>query len=113
MKLDPAHMQVLFSLLSAYMQMGATILMLCCVVNFFSLKPGSSVKGPFVALLYFFSSAIFAYGSSVWLSDVSMRADLNMKAGIISLAQAQLIHISYGLLIFALYLRTLMSKIKR
>lgn len=113
MKMDPVLMHYLFSLFSAFMQMVATILMLFCVVNSFSFKSGASLKAVFFTILYFFSSAILVYAGSLWLSDVNVRAHLEMSAGIVSLSQALLIHVSYGLLIFALYSRTFISEIKR
>lgn len=101
----------LVSILSASMQMLATIIMLFYVVTFFSFKAGSSLKSVFFALLYFFSSAVFLYVSSVWLSVISRPGHL--LAGVSALIQVLLIHITYGLIISALYLRTFLSAIKR
>ena len=99
---------VVFSLISAVMQMAATILVLSCVVNFFSLKPGGSLKVVYFSLFYFFGSSIFLFIGASWLSEFSI--PVNFYVGISAFVEAFLVHIVYGSLIAVFYSGTLLSK---
>jgi len=108
--MDMVYVHVLAGLLSASMQLIATIITLFLVVKSFSLKPGSSIRGVSLILFYFLFSAVFLYGGSVWLSDISR--PFNMFAGISALIEVLLIHVGYGFLILVLYLRLFLLEMK-
>jgi hypothetical protein len=105
MKMDLVSLHVLTSLLSSVTQMCATILVLFCVVNYFSLKAGTAMKTILVSLFYYFSSVVIYFVAAKFLMDISG----HMLAGVSALLEASLIHLCYGLLVLALYSRIIVS----
>lgn len=103
--MDLVSLHVLSSMLSTATQMCATILVLFCVVNFFSLKPGASMKIIIASLFYYFSSVVAFLAAATFLMDVSG----NMLVGVCALLEASLVHLFYGLLVLVLYLRIIIS----
>jgi len=99
MDLVPIHF--VFSLVSAVMQMAATILVLSCVVNFFSLRPEGSLRMVYIGLFYFFGSSFFFFVGALWLMDQGV--EFNMFMGISAFVEALLIHLVYGSLVAVLY----------
>lgn len=106
MKMDLVSLQVLVSMLSTVTQMCATVLVLFCVVNYFSLKPEGSVKIVFVSLFYYFSSVVVSFVAASFLMGMSEY----MLVGVSALLEASLIHLCYGLLVLVLYLRILVPR---
>lgn len=99
--MDTIALQVLGGLISATFQMIATIVILVCVINFFSLKPGGSKKFVFVGFLYFFSSMSILLGSAMMLMSVGSVHTINLVGVLLGGA---LVHLAYGALLFALYI---------
>lgn len=105
--MDLVTIHKVFSLVSAAMQMFATILVLSLVVKFFSLKPTESSKMVFLGLLYFFgSSALFLTGA-FWLTGISIQ--FYMLEGVGAFVGALFIHLVYGFLVVVLYFQTIRS----
>lgn len=105
---DLSGLHMLSSVLSIFLQMTATIFMFFCVLNLSSLKTGSSVKIAAIGILYFFTLVILLSIGASALMDMSRGSHL--KVGTSCLLQACLVHLCYGSIIAALYLRV---RIKR
>jgi hypothetical protein len=108
--MDPAVLHTLCSLLSSFAQMCAIIIVIFCAINFFSLKPGKSIKFVFISLIYFFSLTIILLATAQFLLDVS--GLLRTMGGVKALIGGSLLHLSFGLLILILYLRIILSEIR-
>jgi hypothetical protein len=106
MKMDLMSLHVLTSMLSTTTQMCATILVLFCVVNYFSLKPAGSLKIVLISLFYYFSLVVISFVAAIFLKNISG----HMLVGVSSLIEASIIHLGYGVLVLALYFRILVSK---
>lgn len=106
MNMDLVSLHVVSSMLSVVAQMSATIVVLFCVVNFFSLKTGKSVRIVFVSLFYFFFSVIILFAAALFLKDIS---PYHMLIGVSALMEASLIHLCYGILVLSLYMRSFIS----
>ena len=99
--MDLMLIHMAFGLVSAVMQMAATILVLSCVVNFFSLKPEGSLRMVYIGLFYFFGSSFFFFVGASWLMDLSVK--FSMFMGISAFVEALLVHLVYGSLVAVLY----------
>ena len=105
--MDLVALHVLSNLVSAAVQMIATLVVLFCVVSFLSLKPGSSLRFAFISLFYFFSLTIALFLGAVLLDGISLPT---YRVGVVSLLEAALIHLGYGALVSLLYVRNLISQ---
>jgi len=108
--MDLTMLHVFCSLLSSFAQMCAVIIVISCTINFFSLKPGKSIKFVFISLIYFFSLATILLATAQFLLDIS--GLLRTLGGIKALIGGALLHLSFGLLILILYLRIILSEIR-
>ena len=107
MKMDLMSLHVLTRILSTVTQMCATVLMLFCVVNYFSLKPGGSLKIVLISLFYYFSLVVISLvAAAIFLKNISE----HMLVGVSSLIEASVIHLGYGVSVLALYFRTIFPK---
>lgn len=102
--MDLVGLHIVSSMISVAVQMAGTIVAIFCVVHFFSLKPGSSMRSVFASLLYFFSSVVVLLVAALFLKDIS---PYQMLVGVSALMEASLIHLSYGVLVLYLYIRSL------
>jgi hypothetical protein len=102
--MDLIALHVLSGLVSAVVQMAATVVVLFCIVSFFSFKPGGSTRFFFISVTYFFLSYILLFASAVTLENITGSAPV--FSGVSTLFMAALIHLVYGVLIVALYIRT-------
>lgn len=102
--MDITALIVLSGLASTVIQMAATIIVLFCVVSFFSYKPGGSTRFFYISLAYFFLSYAVLFTSAVMLENVIM--SVPSFSGVSPLLMASLINLAYGVLILALYIRT-------
>lgn len=100
-------LQVLGGLLSAAVHMISTIIILFCVINFFTLKPGGSKKFVFVGLFYFFSSLVVLLGSAQMLMSSGPLSTINLVGVLLG---AALVHFSYGVLLVLLYIGNIASR---
>jgi hypothetical protein len=105
--MDIVALHVLSSLVSTAVQIIATCVILYCVVNFLSLKPGSSLKFVFVSMFYFFASVVVLIVGALMLWSIS---EPSYMVGVVALLEAALIHLVYGLLILLLYLRNVITE---
>ena len=105
--MDLVALHVLSSMVSTALQIIATCVVLFCVVNFLSLKPGSSMKFVFISASYFFVSLVVLIVGAVMLWSISNPSYL---VGVAALLEAALIHLIYGLLISLLYLRNVITE---
>lgn len=103
-------LHTLYSLLSSVAQMCATIIVIFCAVNFFSLKPGKSMKFVFISLFYLFSLAIILLAAAQFLLDIS--GTFHGLGGVTALIGGALLHLCFGLLILILYMRHILSEIR-
>jgi len=79
-------------------------------MNFFSSKPGKSIKFVFISLFYFFFLAGILFAVAQFLLDISgVFASLG---GVKALIGGSLLHLCYGLLILILYWRHILSEIR-
>jgi len=102
--MDLISLYVMSGLLSAALMLIATVLAFYCVFSFFSYKPGGSLRFAFTSLSYFFSAGILLLiGSSVLRS---MTEAVYLFVGVDALIMSALAHIGYGILVVALYART-------
>jgi len=106
MKMNLVTLHVLTSMLSTVTQMCATVLVLFCIVNYFSLKPGGSIKIVLISLFYYFSLVVVSFAAAVFL----MKMSGTMLVGVSALLETSLIHLAYGVLVLALYFRIIVSK---
>ncbi len=102
--MDLATFSVLSGLASTVIQMAATIIVLFCVVSFFSYKPGGSTRFFYISLAYFLLSYAVLFISAVMLEDVLM--SVPTFSGVSPLLMASLTNLAYGVLILVLYIRT-------
>ena len=102
--MDLIVLHVFSGLVSATVQMTATIAALFCIVSFFSFKPGGSTRFFHIDVTYFFLSYVVLFASAVVLKNVS--GDAPSSTGVGNLLMAALIHGVYGFLIVAIYIRT-------
>ena len=110
-KVDLISLHVFSSILSVVLQMIAMILMIFCVMNLFSLKPASSLKSVFIGIFYFFTSATLLFVGASALMDMSR--PFHFFVGTSALLEACLVHLCYGSLVVALYLKEFqLSRIK-
>lgn len=109
--MDLISLNMFSSILSVVLQMTAMILMIFCVVNLFSLKPASSLKSVAIGIFYFFTSTILLFVGASALMDMSRSS--HFFAGTSALLEACLVHLCYGSLVLALYLKEFqLSRIK-
>ncbi len=102
--MDLVALHVISGLLSAGLMLIATVVAFYCLFSFFSWKPGGSTKFAIGALMYFFSaSALLFIGSSV-LRGVT--GPIYLFEGVDALIMSALAHVGYGILVAALYART-------
>lgn len=106
-KMDLATLHMFSSLLSVIAQMSATIFVIFCVVNFFSIRPGSSLRIVLFSLGYFFVSMIVLFVGATLLMSVSPS---HMLVGVSALIEASLINLCYGIIVSAIYLRSFVSE---
>ena len=104
--MDLVSLHVLTSMLSTVTQMGATILVLFCVVNYFSLKPEGSIRIIWVSVFYYFFLVVVSFFAASFLLSISG----NMVTGVAALLETSLIHLCYGVLVVGLYSKILISK---
>jgi hypothetical protein len=88
--------------------MIATIVVLFCVVNFFSLKPGASLRFAFLSITYFFLVMGLLIASAILLKNISV--SFYIPGGTSGLLGAALVHFCYGLLILLLYVKNVISR---
>jgi len=91
------------SLLSAIAQMAAMVIAMFCAVNFFSLRPGASLRFAFVSALYFFSAVIVFSIAAQYLMSIS--GQFQGLGGICALVGAAVLHLFFGLLVIGLYVK--------
>ena len=108
--MDLIHLHALTSLLSSIAQMCAIIIVVFCAMNFFSLKPGKSIKFVFISLFYFFSLAGILLAVAQFLIDVS--GVFTSLGGVKALIGGSLLHLCFGLLILILYSRHIVSEMR-
>jgi len=101
--MDLVGLHVLTGMLSSVTQMGATILVLFCVVNYFSLKPEGSIRIIWVSTFYYFSLVITSFVAASCMHG-------HLVFGVSALLEISLIHLCYGLLVLVLYSKVLLSK---
>jgi len=106
MKMDLMSLHVLTGILSTGTQMFATVLLLICIVNYFSFKPGGSLKIVLISLLYYFSLVVISFAAAIFLKNRSG----HILVGVSTLISAAIIHLGYGVLVLALYFRTIFRK---
>lgn len=102
--MDLIALHIICGLISTAVQMSATVIVLFCVINFFSFKPGGSVKFFYLSITYFFSSWVFLIAGALWLKYLT--GHFYLLVGVSALLMAAVIHFFYGALIIALYIRT-------
>lgn len=102
--MDATTLRLLGGLLSAVLQMTATLVVLFCVVSFFSYKPGGSTRFFYISVGYFLSLHIVLFAASVAFE--STMASFPVFSNVSNLLMASLIHLIYGILIIVLYVRT-------
>ena len=107
--MDLAFLHTLSSLLSSIAQMCAIILVVYCAMNFFSLKPGKSIKSVFISLFYFFSMGIILFAVAQFLLDTS--GILSSLGGAKALIGGSLLHLCFGFFILILYWKLIWSEI--
>jgi len=107
-RMDLVSLHVLSGLLSVSLQMVATVFVLFCVVNFFSIKRGSSMKIVLFSIFYFFFLVFILYVAALLLLDVSR--PYHILTGFSALMEACLLHLGYGVIVVALYFRSLVEK---
>jgi len=88
--------------------MFATVFALFCVINFFSIKKGSSMKIVLFSIFYFFFLVFILCAAAFLLLDVSR--PYHILTGFSALMEACLLHLGYGVVIVALYFRSLIEK---
>jgi hypothetical protein len=97
-------LHVISGLVSAVSQMAGTVIVLFCVISFFSFKPGGSTRFFYLSLIYYFVSCFIFVEGAILLNDISGLPYILM--GVSALLMAALINFSYGVLIVILYIRT-------
>jgi hypothetical protein len=105
-KMDLVSLHVLTSMLSSATQMGATILVLFCVVNYFSLKPEGSIRIIWVSIFYYFFFVVISFAAASFLLSISG----HLVVGVSALLETALIHLCYGVLVLVLYSKVLISR---
>ena len=93
--------------MSATMQMVGAIVIVFCIISFFSMKPGSSRRFAFIGFLYFFSSLIVFLGGAWWLMSVGSIHVMNLVGALVG---AALVHLSYGVILFILFVGDVISE---
>jgi len=106
--MDPMSLHVLSGILSVALQMFATFFALFCVINFFSIKRGSSMKIVLFSVFYFFFSVVILFAAAFFLLDVSRPG--YVLSGFSALMEACLFHLSCGIIVVALYFRSLIER---
>lgn len=106
--MDLMSLHVLSGLLSVGLQMFAIVFALFCVVNFFSIRSGRSVKIVFFSIFYFFFLVFILYVAAFLLLDVSR--PYHILTGFSALMEACLLHLGCGVIVVALYFRSLIEK---
>lgn len=101
--MDLIGLHMLTSMVSVVLQMTATVFMIFCVVNLFSLKPTSSINSVVIGIIYFFTSMIILFAGASVLMEMSR--PFHLFVGTSALIEACLVHLCYGSLVVALYLR--------
>lgn len=104
------ELHILSGLLSAATQFFATVIVILCVVNFFSLKPGKSIKYVFFSIFYFFSLVVIFAASSKLLMDITK--PYHLLGGVNALVGASILHLFFGLLVTILYIGYIVSETK-
>jgi len=108
-KMSLVVLHTLASLLSSVAQMCAIVIVVFCAINFFSLKPGKSLKFVLISLLYFFSLAIILFAAAQFLLDIS--GIFQNLGGVCALIGGSFLHLCFGILILILYMRYILSEI--
>jgi hypothetical protein len=102
--MDLVSLYVMSGLLSAALILIATVVAYYCVFSFFSYNPGGSLRFAFTSLSYFFSAGILLLIGSVVLRSTT--GYVYLSVGVDALIMSALAHIGYGVLVVALYART-------
>ena len=89
--MDLVQLHALTSLFSSITQMCAIIIVIFCAMNFFSSKPGKSIKFVFISLFYFFSLAGILLAVAQFLLDIS--GIFRGLGGITALVGGSLLHL--------------------
>jgi len=106
--MDLIGLQVFSGILSVGLQLFATIFAIFCVVNFFTIRRGTSMKLVLFSIFYFFLLVLVLYVAAFLLLDISR--PYNLVSGFSALMEACLLHLAYGVTIAALYFRSLREK---
>jgi hypothetical protein len=102
--MDLVSLYVMSGLLSAALMLIATVVAFYCIFSFFSYKPGGSLRFAFTSLSYFFVAGVLLLFGSVVLRSTT--GYVYLSVGVDALIMSALAHISYGVLVVALYART-------
>ena len=111
LKMDLAVMNVLLSLFSAALMMGAIIYILTYIIGSYSSRSGSmSLKVVLYSLLYFFGSTIPLFMGVEWLTEVARARtqggqSFYLNIGASALALAALLNLICGFLTVFLYVK--------
>lgn len=102
--MDLLSLHLMSGLISAALEMMATVTVLFCVFSLFSFKPGGSVRFFFLSLAYFFSSGSASFIGAVLLKQQT--GSVYLLLGTSALLMSALINFVYAVVIIALYTRT-------
>lgn len=102
--MDLISLHTMSGLLSAAFMLAATVVAFYCVFSFFSYKPGGSLRFAFASLSYFFFTGTFLLIGSAVLRDTT--GSVYLFSGIDALVMSALAHLGYGILVVAMYVRT-------
>jgi len=106
--MDLMSLHVMSGILSVGLQMFATFFALFCVVNFFSIGRRGSMKIVLFSVFYFFSSVVILFAAAFFLLDISGPG--YVLSGFSALMEACLFHLSCGVVVVALYFRSLIER---
>lgn len=116
LKMDLTVVNVLVSLFSAAVMMGAIIYILTYIIGSYSSRSGSmSLKVVLYSLFYFFGSTIFLFMGVEWLTEVARTRtqggqSFYLNIGASALALAALLNLLCGFLTVFLYLKGQISQ---
>ena len=102
--MDLIGLHIASGLISAAVEMVATVIVVYCIFSFFSFKPGGSVRFFFISLAYFFSLGFVLVVGSTFLMQLTGPIYLSPWTAV--LLMSALIHFAYGILIIFIYART-------
>lgn len=100
-------MEVLGGLVSAALQMVGAIVIVFCIITFFSLKPGSSKRFAFIGFSYFLSSLVALLGGAWWLMSLGSIHVMNLVGALVG---AALVHLSYSVVLFILFITDILTE---